>query len=239
MRYLKHLVICAVLFGCASRAPRKDVAEDPFLQPYLQQLKKSTSTDDLRRVAAMARSELILLLHGYGTGIRNRWIHGDRDAALVRFLRSNGVNDPEEMSMVIIEALWHDLNSSLSPAERAAVETRRATIARKRTIYEKLESDCEKQLAKARTEFERCYAKHGLPSKNPASHDPFFKLLVGKSGRVREIIFFEGAPPELKTCLANTINGFSFSAFSDDEFVTLYTLEFPRCRVAERDTMHD
>ncbi len=65
--------------------PGKDLAEDPFLRPYVEQLKRSTPADDLGRITAMNKTELILLHHGYGTYIRNRWIHGDRDPALSNF----------------------------------------------------------------------------------------------------------------------------------------------------------
>jgi hypothetical protein len=68
---------------------------------------------------------------------------------------------------------------------------------------------------------------------------PFLKLLVEKSGRVRKIVFLEGDSPELKAGLAKVINGFIFSPFSDDEVVTLDMINFPHCRVAERDTLHD
>jgi hypothetical protein len=142
--------------------------------------------------------------------------------------------------MMIIEALWYDLNSTLTPAEREVVDAKRAVVARKRATYEKLESEYARQLTKAKSEFEQCYAAHGLPSKNLVLREPFFKLLVGKSGHVREIIFFEGASSELKDSLTNILNRFTFSAFGDDDFVTLYIIEFPGfCRVAERDLMHD
>jgi hypothetical protein len=239
MRKLELILFCLLLTGCAS-ATHKDLAHDAALKPYVEQLKKSTSPEDLNRIREMAKSELILLLHGYGTGIRNRWIHGDRDPALSTFFRTNGVSDPEGASMVIIEALWYDLNSNTTPAQREAIDAKRALVARKRASYEKLESECATQLTKTKSEFERCYALYGLPSKNPVSGEPFFKLLVGKSGHVREIIFFEGSSSELKASLTNILNRFTFSAFGDDEFVTLYIIEFPGfCRVAERDTLHD
>src|SRR5690242_15576857 len=114
MRYLRQIALCAFLFGCAAK-PDKDIAKDPFLRPYVQKLKQEASADDLRKLTAMGKSELILLLHGYGTGIRNRWIHGARDPELARFFRARGVKDPEAASMVIIEALWYDLNSTLTP----------------------------------------------------------------------------------------------------------------------------
>jgi hypothetical protein len=238
MRYHSYVALWVLLFACGT-ARGKSVARDEFLRPYVQQLKKDMSADDRRRIAVMAKTELILLLHGYGTGIRNKWLHGGRDPRLVQFFRRNGITDPEEASMVIIEAVWHDLNSSLPPAARAGVEAQRATVARKRANYELVESECRTQLAKASSEFDRCYASYGLPSKNPMSRDPFFKLLVGKSGAVRKIIFFEGASPELKICLARTVERFRFSPFTDDEFVTLYIVAFPNSRVAERDTLHE
>jgi hypothetical protein len=238
MRYLQYIVLC-LLIGCAT-GNDKDLAHAPALRPYVQQIKESTPPEELRAITAMAKPELVLLLHGYGTGIRNRWIHGDRDPALTKFFRTNGVTDPEGASMVIIEALWYDLNSTLTPAEREVVDTKRAVVARKRAAYEKLESECARQLTKARGEVEQCYATHGLPSKNPVSREPFFELLVGKSGHVREIVFFEGASSELKDCLTSILSRFTFPAFSDDEFVTLYIIEYPGfCRVAERDAMHD
>lgn len=86
-----------LLFACATE-PRKDAAQDPFLRPYVEQLKKDASKEDLRKIASMAKSELILLLHGYGTGIRNRWIHGNRDPELTRFFRAKGIRDPEAAS---------------------------------------------------------------------------------------------------------------------------------------------
>jgi hypothetical protein len=63
--------------------------------------------------------------------------------------------------------------------------------------------------------------------------------VVEKTGRVREIVFFVGASPELKDCLREIIQHFQFDAFTEDEAVTLYILEFPRCRVADRDRLHE
>jgi len=237
MRSLTPILLIALAFGCASRTDSK-VAEDAFLRPYVGQLKKTTPPADLDKIKTMAESELILLLHGYGTGIRNQWLHGNRDPQLLRFFHDKGIDDPEAASMVIIQALWYDLNISLSPGERASVDKKRASVARKRANYERLESECEALLKRVKDEFERCYERNGPPSKNPVNREPFFQLLVGKTGHVREIVFFEGASADLKECLEKIIMQFTFSAFTDDEQVTLYILEFPRCRIAERDTLH-
>ncbi len=234
---MNYFMLCMLLLG-SDDAPGKSLAEDPFLRPYVEQLKKTTSAADLRRITARSKSELITLHHGYGTGIRNRWLRGDRDPELVRFFRANKIADPDEMSMVIIEALWLDLNRGLNPEGRKSVEAKRKIVARKRATYEKLESECKTQLEEARIEIERCYVRHGLPTKHISPPLPFFDLRVDKSGHIREIRFFDDASPELKDSLTKLINKFTFSSFSDEEFVTLYITEFPRCRVAERDTLH-
>jgi hypothetical protein len=237
MRYLLALLF-VLLLGCSS-TPDEKIAKSSFLRPYVEELKTNTPLADLDRIRTMAESELTLLHHGYGTGVRNKWLWGNRDPELLRFFHDKGIDHPDDMSMVIIQALWYDLNSGLSPPERTSIEAKRALVARKRSTYERLESQCEDHLRRARTEFDRCYARHGLPSKNLLSRDPFFKLVVEKTGHVREIVFFEGASPELKRCLQEIIQQFRFDAFAEDEAVTLYILDSPRCRVLERDTLHD
>ena len=186
----------------------------------------------------MAKSDLILLHHGYGTGIRNRWLRGNRDPQLLRFFRDNGIDDIDHMSGVIIDALWNNLNSNLDPAERASLEAKRALVVAKRASYEKLESECEAQLVKARDEFDRNYKTYGLPSKNPGGREPFYELVVEKTGRVRDIVFFDGASFELKEHLRKTIQQFKFSAFANDEQVTIYIVDFPRCLAKERDKLY-
>ena len=230
-------LVSILLSGCAS-IPGKDISQNPFLQPYVGELKKDTPSVDLNRIRDMGKSELVLLLHGYGTWIRNKWIHGNRDPKLVKFFHENGVDDPEGASMVIIEALWYDLNSNLTPADEQRINAKRALVVRKRSAYEKLELECRSQLAKDRDHFESCYQQYGLPSSNPQNRDPFFTMTVERSGRVKKIDYFTSTSSELKDCLERRLRQFKFSSFLDDEAVTLYILEFPNCRVAERDTLH-
>jgi hypothetical protein len=112
-------------------------------------------------------------------------------------------------------------------------------VASRRASYEALESRCEEHLRRARSDFEGCYTAYGLPSKNPSNREPFFGLVVEKTGHVREVVFFEGASSELKQHLQEIIDQFRFDPFTDDDTVTIYILEFPHCRVAQRDTLHD
>jgi hypothetical protein len=238
MHYSRIVVICALFAGC-NAAGGKDSTFDPFLRPYVERLKKETPKDNLNRISAMAKSELIELHLGYGMWIRNTWIRGDRDPALVQFFQSKGINDPDEMSMILIEALWQDLNSRLTPAERATVARKREIVARKRKAYDKLETECKSQLVKASGEFESAYAKFGPPTDNPHIRHPFERLLIEKTGRVRKIVYFDSESAGLRARVEKIVLGFKFSAFADDDVVTLYIIDYPHCRVAERDSLHN
>jgi hypothetical protein len=230
------LLLTTMVFAAPSE---QELAKNPFLVPYVKELKKETSRADLEKIKEMAESELILLHMGYGTGIRNKWLHGNRDPKLIRFFRDNGIEHPDSMSSVIILSLWQDLNTNMTPVEQAKVDAKRATVARKRAAYIKLESECEDQLVKAKEKFDNCYQRYGLPSANPVAREPFSKLIIGKNGRVNKILFYDGASPKLRQCLQTIIKPFKFSPFSDDAIATLYILDFPRCRVSERDTLND
>ena len=208
-------------------------------------------------IRTMAKSELILLHDGYGMAIRNKWLHGNRDRKLINFFHEKGIEDPDDASMVIIDALWGDLNRNLSPSQRDDIDRKRQLIARKRLVYEKLESECELQLKNSQTEFERCYELYGLPSENPFLKKPLKEslspieefdelfsentlpigeLVVEKTGHIKNIVFCESASNEVKQCLQKTIEQFKFSPFTDDEIVTIQFI--PHCRVSERDLLH-
>jgi hypothetical protein len=214
------------------------LAADPFLTPYVSQLKRETPPRTLERIKAVAEADLIVFHHGYGTWIRNKWLWGNREPRLVQFFRQHGIEHPDNMSMVLIQALWEDLNRSLTPTEAARIEAARALVAAKRATYAKLSTECATQLAASRPAFERCYAAHGLPSKNPVNRDPFFKLLVGQTGAIRKIMFFDDAPAALRRCLRPIIESYRFSPFQHDEELTLYITTFPNCRVAEIDSLY-
>jgi hypothetical protein len=100
----------------------KNLTEDLFLRPYLEKLRELTPHDSLERIVELDRAELILLHHSYGMGVRNSFIHGDREPELVRFFEVNGVQHSDTMGGILVEALWRDLNNRLSPEQRATIE---------------------------------------------------------------------------------------------------------------------
>ena len=88
------------------------LAQDPFLRPYVAKMKKLTAAETLEKIGRIAEKDLALLHFDYGMAIRNLWLWGDRDPALVQFFRAKGVDHPDGMSMVLIRALWQDLNQT-------------------------------------------------------------------------------------------------------------------------------
>ena len=86
------------------------LAQDPFLRPYVEKMKKLTDAPSLEKIRRTPEKDLALLHFGYGMHLRNLWLWGERDPALVQFFRSKGVDHPDGMSMVLIRALWQDLN---------------------------------------------------------------------------------------------------------------------------------
>ena len=205
--FVISLLLCWVALG--------DLAKDPFFKPYIEELKKTTDKNEILQITAMDESELILLHHGYGTGIRNRWLHGDRDPELLKFFKSKQIEDHDEMSMVMIQALWEDLNSNLTADQIKEIAVKRAIVKRKQINFATLESECAAQLTLQKDKFARLYEEFGLPSSNESLREPFSKLIVGKNGKVKNIVFYDGASEELKLHLTKIIKSFVFSPFID------------------------
>ncbi len=123
--------------------------------------------------------------------------------------------------------------AGIAPESTTTLLAQRQLLAEKFAFYEKLQSEFQAQLERKRGRIEHCYNLHGLPSTNPQNIDPFFKLILKNSGRVQEIVFFNGASPELKACLTDIIQPFQVSPFTDHETLTVDVNEF-RCRILER-----
>lgn len=106
MNYLLRLII---LFLFTSSLLAK---VDPFIQPYVSELRKETPDDSLERLSKLKKDELIKLHHGYGTWIRNKWLWGNRNQKLITYFQGKGLKHPDDMSMELIRALWEDLQDN-------------------------------------------------------------------------------------------------------------------------------
>jgi hypothetical protein len=70
-------------------------------------LSKNLDAANKKKLAVMKEDELILLHHGFGTGIRNHYGLWKGNDALRR--DACGECHPDDASMVIIKALWRSL----------------------------------------------------------------------------------------------------------------------------------
>tara|TARA_R110002033_G_scaffold81286_1_gene132089 strand:- start:99 stop:392 length:294 start_codon:yes stop_codon:yes gene_type:complete len=64
---------------------------------------------DKEELAAMKRGDLILLHHGFGTGIRNEFGLWGGNFALIKSCSGRRNAHPDDVSMIIIERLWDSL----------------------------------------------------------------------------------------------------------------------------------
>jgi hypothetical protein len=128
---------------------------------------------------------------------------------------------------------WKKSLADVSPLNTATLLARRQLLAKKLAFYEKLQSEFQAQLEGARGRIEQCYKLYPLKSGNTQNHDPFRKLILKNSGRVQEIIFFDGDSDELKACLSDIIQPFQVSPFTDHDTLTVDVNEF-RSRILEQ-----
>jgi hypothetical protein len=235
MLVVKGLLILALLTNDAGTPPLEAA---PFLRPYVAQLKNDLPATERSKLAAFADEDLIQLHDGYGMGIRNRWLCDDRDKQLFAFFDTNGIHHPDDMSMVLIRALWLDLRAKLTPEQRQKNEKENDVRRRKRANYERLMSECDSLFKKHGGLITSCFERLGPNSAPPALRSPFSKLTVLANGRVRRIEPFIGGSNAANECLQRVLTRFSFSSFDLDPYLTLYTLDEGSCRVQELDNLH-
>ncbi|WP_407353289.1 DUF6794 domain-containing protein [Luteimonas sp. R10] len=104
MKHLKTFVLCLLLAGCAAE-PDSTCKVDPviFCEPF-EQISAELSPQDKNHLLEAAPRDIILMHHGFGTAIRNRFgLWHDND--LTRFFKSNGVDHPDSMSGPFITGL--------------------------------------------------------------------------------------------------------------------------------------
>ena len=230
MLVMKAVLAVILSVGDAGTPP---LEASPFLKPYVAQLKKELAANEREKLAAYAEDDLFLLHHGYGTGIRNRWLWGDRDTRLVGFFEGHGIHHPDDMSMVLIRALWMDLRAELTPEQNVKNEKENQVRERKRANYFRLMSECSALLKKHDRRISSCFDRFGPNSANPVGRSPFFEMTVSADGRVKRIVPYTGGSEATKTCLEPILTEFSFSSFDLDPELTVYALDSGSCRVQE------
>lgn len=210
----------------------------PLLRPYVAQLKEDLPATEREKLAAYAEDDLILLHHGYGTAIRNRWLRGDRDKRLVGFFLEHGIQHPDSMSMVLIRALWMDLRTELTAEQKMKNDEENEVRRRKRANYHRLMFECDALLKRHDARITSCFERFGPNSANRVDRSPFFTLTVSADGRVKRVQPYTGGSEATQECLQPILTEFSFSPFRLDSELTVYTLDRGSCRVREIDRLH-
>ena len=116
MGYRLHrttLTVLAVIFTCAvARAAEKDLLgpdEWPTtVSDTVADILRTMPEAEKRQIRQTRKDDLILFHHGWGTGIRNQYGLWRGNGALI-FSACGKPCHPDDASMVIIEAVWEEL----------------------------------------------------------------------------------------------------------------------------------
>jgi hypothetical protein len=236
MRRLAFVV--ALLLGSlpagAAELPR--IEDDPFLRSYVQELERLTPARTLERIRGLPEDRLLALHRDYGMWIRNKWLWGNRDPKLLAFFRAKGMDDPDDMSPVLIRALWRDLDRRLPVARRSAIERKRALIARKHALYLTLSHQCSEQLSSHLDAFAACQAEIAGTVGAGVAARLRFEFVLAPTGAVKEVTVW---PPLATSCVERLVDGFTFAPFDTDPMLTLAMVSPPLCRVGELDRLFE
>lgn len=145
------------------------------------------------------------------------------------------VNDTIQWE-VSMNQKYRDREMAAAPVNTGTMLAAKELKAKKLATYEKLEAEFDAQLATARPAIERCFQQHGPSSMNPQNHDPFFKLIMASTGRVKQIVVFDGASPAFQACILEIFRHFQCSPFPYDKTLTINVHDF-RCTVGERSAL--
>jgi hypothetical protein len=115
------ILSCLALASCAQLAEAPTQNSRPrTVAEAVQVVRDWLDEQERRELAYMREADLILLHHGFGTGIRNGlglW------GGNTRLLEDCGSMHPDDCSSIIIEKLHARLRAELSAAERSRLET--------------------------------------------------------------------------------------------------------------------
>ena len=117
MRYSLVLVLTlGILMGCSENVAQVVEPEQVAQMDWpmtcdgaVTRLTTQLPESEKENLAAMKRSDLILLHHGFGTGIRNEFGLWGGNLALIQSCSGKRNAHPDDVSMIIIERLWDSL----------------------------------------------------------------------------------------------------------------------------------
>ena len=113
-RAVSLISLVVLLVACTANAQLKEerggVAEWPTTcDGAVAKLSTELSQSEKEDLAATARDDLILLHHGFGTGIRNEFGLWGGNLALIESCSGSPNSHPDDVSIIIVERLWGSL----------------------------------------------------------------------------------------------------------------------------------
>ena len=128
IRFLQGLIVALLIVGCASAEKSQDkarlldavpVVENPDhgekdyipqdLYDAINHLKKLLQPEQIQEMKDGSEKEMARYHHGLGTWMRNSWGLW-RGSSISEWFNSIGIEHPDDMSGIILDSLWRDLN---------------------------------------------------------------------------------------------------------------------------------
>lgn len=112
MKTLVNILLLISWLGCSTLSSPKTQAMPKNLEESISYLKNEWSSSELNSFKTKSEQKAVAEAHfGAGLMIRNTWIRGDRNVPLAEYFRSLGINQPDDMSSIILTSLHRRLNN--------------------------------------------------------------------------------------------------------------------------------
>lgn len=112
MKTLLKIFMLIFSFGCSSAPTLKQEVMPKNLNESILYLENDWRADELNLFKNMPEDKAVADAHTQtGLWIRNTWIRGNRNVALVDYFSSIGIKNPDDISSIILTSLHRKLNN--------------------------------------------------------------------------------------------------------------------------------
>ena len=116
-----------LVLGCDPEGPERDAGPPTNIAEAVNALDDLVSAESRKRVRDLDRSDLIREHFGVAGLVRNTWLY-EEDSPLRDYFESEGIDHPDTMSAVVVQAYWMRLHELAIDEEKKLIDDRIAEI---------------------------------------------------------------------------------------------------------------
>ena len=220
MRLALFVIGMAILYILIQPTPIDITPDNPALKPYVDEIVSELSDEDKKYIVALPQDGLVALHFNLAAEIRNRWIWNDDAPDLTAYMRRHGITHPDNMSGILIVAIWKKLYEDLPEEAKEEVDLARDYQLRDKELI-KITTECENEFSWNMLELKNCFpGKYHEPLMT--NHLPFDKMTISNEGQVENITYyFSDFSKTEQACSDAIIRNFKFSPFKHTKTVII------------------